>query len=420
MTGTSLRRLQPILRPLGTVGGGMAIGSAIAYVLILAVARWLEPDDYATFLSLWGVIFGLGSVLSIVEQEVSRQSAHAAARGGRTPRAALQVFSLSATVACLACAAIALSPLGSSIMGGTPTIPAMVFASTLGLATQFLVRGILIGHDRVRAYSGLLIAEGAIRLALAAAAALLWTTGRLELMVGAVAAGSFAWLAFARQTRRLIDPASGGEAWGLLTQRVVVLTTSSGLTASLLSGYPALVTAVVGSTAGLATLFAVVSASRIPLLFLSPVQALAVPAIVRLVTRGHPGDLRRYLSRGALALAATAAIGGGLASLVGPWAIRTMFGEAYVIDSATVAILFASTVVIAGLLLEGAALVALQRYGGLLLAWGVAVASAMAALAWVPSTTVARGVAGMAVGAVTGATTATILLFRSTRVPAAP
>lgn len=403
------------VKALGTVGSAMAVSSLLGYVLLAGVARWLTEADFAVFLSTWGVIFGLGSALSVVEQEVSRQSAAAKAVGARTGRSSLQILTLAAVVAVAVSVGIALSPLGESVYGGYRSIAILTCLATVGFGPQFFVRGLLVGHGRLRPYAAVLVIEPVLRLVVAGALALALTSDRLVPMVLAVVTGSFAWLFVVLGARGLVDVRSGGEPWGRVSRRVLVLGSASALTACLLTGYPAIVTAVVGSTEGLATLFTVITATRVPLILVSPVQALAVPAVVRLVYAGKTRELRSYLVKGMGALAVTAALGAVGGALLGPWAVRVFFGAQYEASPLMVAILLASTVVIAGILLQAAALLALQRYGSLLLTWGTAVVAALVVLAAWPGAAPERGTAGLAVAALVGCAVGTAQLARATR-----
>ncbi|GGC11291.1 hypothetical protein [Cellulomonas carbonis] len=409
------------LRSLGTVGGALLASSALGYVLLALVARVLEEDRYAVFLSAWGVVFGLGSVLSVVEQEVSRYAAEARAAGRATPRAATQVLALAGGAALAVCAALALSPPGARVFGGLPVLGLLACVSTAGFAVQFFVRGVLVGRGLLRPYAAVLLVEAGVRLLVAGALAL-WLAAapaggpdRTVAMVAAVVTGSFAWVVAVRRVRGEMASAGPSEPWGALARDVAVLATAAGLTAVLLTGYPSLVVLVVGDSTGLAALFAAVTATRVPLLLLAPVQALAVPAVVRLVLAGRTDRLRMLLVRGGLALLAVAAVGALGGALLGPWVVATAFGSQYRTSGTTVAVLMAATVVVGGVLLESAALLALRRRPAMLGTWAAAAATAVVLLATWPGTAEDRGVAGLGGAALAGAVWATTALLRATR-----
>jgi O-antigen/teichoic acid export membrane protein len=402
---------------LGTVGGALAVSSVLGYALLILVARWLSVDDYAVFLSTWGVVFGLASVLSVVEQEVSRVSAHARLGHRKTGFGSVQVLLLSGAIAITLSVGIAISPWAEGIFGGHSSLALLAVVSTVGFAIQFFVRGVLVGHGLLRSYGALLIAEATFRLVAAGMVAFFVVTDRLVPMVIAVVVGSFAWVPFSFRARGIVTLHEGGEPWGRLSKRVLILAASSGLIACLLTGYPAIVTAVVGDTEGLATLFTAISATRIPLVLLSPVQALAVPVVVQLVSAGRVHDLRRYLVRGGVVLAGVAVVGGAVGAAIGPQIIAIFFGANYQATRLMVAVLTASTVILAGVLLETAVLLALQGYGALLLTWGSAVVVALVVLVVWPGGAADRGVAGLAVASAVGCVVGTASLVHATRDP---
>lgn len=400
---------------LGTIGTAIAVSSVLGYALLAVVARWLPEDDYAVFLSTWGVVFGLGSVLAVVEQEVSRQAAVARASGRRSGRSSIQVMALSTSAVLLVALVIGLSPLRQSVFAGSTAIAALVLVSTLGFGIQFFVRGVLIGHQRVREYSALLVIETVSRLAFVVVLALLIGGDLLAPFVAAVVTGSFAWVPFSSRTSSLLAPREGAEPWRTISSRVLVLGSSAALVACLLTGYPAIVTAVVGDTAGLATLFAVISATRVPLVLLSPVQAIAVPTVVRLIREDKTAQLHAWLARAIGLLLAAATAGAALGAVFGPAAVRLMFGAGFDAPRWMVAILAAATVVIAGVLLEAAALLAFQRYVAVLLTWGTGVSAAIGALVLWPGSADQKGVVGLAVAALVSGVTGTVLLLAETR-----
>src|SRR5205085_882092 len=80
-----------------------AVVLAAGYVLTLVATRWLGPENSKVYLSFWGILMGLGSALSPLEQELSRQSAVAALDGGKAGKPALRALTVgAATVAVVA------------------------------------------------------------------------------------------------------------------------------------------------------------------------------------------------------------------------------------------------------------------------------------------------------------------------------
>jgi O-antigen/teichoic acid export membrane protein len=397
------------------VGLALLISNVLGYLLLARIGRWLPANEFAVFLSTWGVIFGLGSALSIVEQEVSRQSAAAATKGERTGQSAVRVTVLAGLLICTFSIGLALSPLRGGLYDGKWLIAVLTCIATVGFGPQFFVRGLLLGHTRIRSYSAILVVEPAVRVLAATFIAVAMTEHHLVLLVLAVTSGSFAWVGFLFAARGLVDTTTRAEPWLVLIWRVVSLCSAAGLSACLITGYPAVVTAVVGDTAGLATLFTIITASRVPLVIAAPVLALAVPVVVRVVAAGGTRQIHEYLKRGGVALVAAASICGVGGALLGPLAIRLLFGSQYPAEPLMVSLVLSSSVFIAGVVLTTSALLALQRYGTVVLTWGAAVLVALMVLSIWPGGAAERGSTALIFASAAGCVTGGLTLSRATR-----
>ena len=69
----------------GLIGAAVISSSALGFLLLSVLARWLPPATYATFLSVWGLVFGLGSAVGAIEPELARQATRARLAGNRSP-----------------------------------------------------------------------------------------------------------------------------------------------------------------------------------------------------------------------------------------------------------------------------------------------------------------------------------------------
>lgn len=400
--------------PLGVIGVATIVASGLSYALILLVARLVDQDDYARFLTIWGVIFGLGSALSVVEQEVARQAALASLTPRRTVgREALLVTAVAGSLALVVLAILTATPLRDVLLDDGGLVLLIVITSTTGFAVQFTVRGILVGNTVVGPYGLLVVVEALIRLVATGLVALAVTDGRLIWLVAAVATGSFAWIPVIRRCRPFVDTSHDAPPLRPIVRRMLTLGAATGLTACLLTGYPAIVTAVTGTSAGLATLFAVISATRIPLVLLTPIQALTVPTVVRATERSDTGTLRRMFGRAAT-ITVAATIGTGLIGwAVGPWVVRLLFGSGYHPPAWMTMALAASTVVLGAAQLATSALLALSRFTATAVSWASGVAVAVALLAALPGATATRAVVGLAAASVVVLLVAVLHLHRA-------
>lgn len=384
------------------IGAAIGVASVAGYLLVVLVGRILSPADYVHFMSFWGVIFGIGGSLSVLEQEAARQTTP----GSDEERPTVHAIAVSAAVlAGLVAAVTLLPPVATRLYGQPdPTIGLVVLLGTVGFAVQFAVRGMLMGSGAVRHYSGIVVAEAMARL-LVLLALLLAVGVDLTTAAVAVGAGSFVWLGWVRRAwRTLPRPHLDARAWRTTFGRTVSLMGAATLTASVITGYPAIVSAVTGGAEGTAmgALFAALTVSRVPLLLVSPIQAVTVPAVVRWRASdgSHGSKLRRLLVLGTAAAAGSGLVGGAAGWLWGPWVVRTVFRPDYVVASSAVGLLVLSAFLLAWVLLMSAALVALAAYRRMTLLWLAAAGSTVVWLAVSPLGAVDTTVIGALVGPV--------------------
>lgn len=402
------------------VGVGIALSSLMGLTLLALIARMLPKSDNALFLSFWGVMFGLASSLALIEQEAARQSTLDDTQGETPIR---QVATAAALIAGVAAALTLAPPVAALVYGDSDSrLGVLIVAAVLGFAMQFMIRGLLIGSGQIKDYSLLVIAEAAVRLV---ALAVVWFTvgATLGTVAAAATCGAFAWLLWARHARQITDPATvvvpdRRRSWRRSFTRALPLMVLAGLTASLITGFPTMVTVFAGGQAGDegSSIFNALTAARVPLLFVAPLQALAVPAVVRWRRRETTtsASAHQIITRALLATAAVATVAAAGAWFVGPWGVQLVFGPKHVVTSVAVAGLVFSACLLALLQLMSAALIAFESYRTMGLVWATAVATTVAWLLLSPYGVVASTVIGALVGPVAGVTVATVLLWRLT------
>lgn len=394
MSGT--RRHAP-----GVVQIGVAIGlaSAAGYVLLALVGRNLTPAEFGLFVAFWGVLFGIGSSLSTIEQESARRTA---VGDGDEPPTMSAVVAASAALAVVVASLTLIPAVADRLYGGAgASVGVAVVVAAAGFAVQFALRGSLIGSAATRRYSGLVVAEAVARLVVLLAVVV--TLG-LDLTSAAwvVAVGSFAWLLWFRDTRALWAVPRRRE-WPAAQRRASSLMVGAGLNAVVITGYPSLVTALTGGPLGHegGAVFAALTVSRIPLLLVSPVQALAVPMIVSWRDGAGAASAARLRRALLLLVGGAAAVGllGALAGwFLGPWAITLVYGSQYVVEPAVIATLIFSACLLAGVLLMSATLLALSAHLRMVLMWLVAAVATIVWLAVSPLSIAAATAVGALVG----------------------
>ena len=404
----------------GIAGIGVATGvaSLAGYGLLALVGRALGPADFGLFVAFWGVLFGVGSSLSTIEQETARRAASATPDDGPPTGA---VAAAAAAIAGLAAAATLLPPVAQRLYGQADSrIGLVVLVAALGFAAQFAVRGLLIGSGATRGYAGLLVTEAAARLVVLLTFLAVLDLD-LQLAAVAVAVGSFAWLGWAGRARAALPGRDvSGRVWRAATARAGSLMLGAALTASVITGFPTLVTALTDGTPGVAggAVFAAITVSRLPLLLFSPIQAVAVPFVVR--THGTPGPegtgaLRRMLVLGTAGFLTLGALAAAVAWAIGPWAVRLVYGDAYDVPAPAIALLVLSACLLAWVQLLSAALIALAAHRGMLLMWGAAVAATVAWLVLSPFDVVATTAVGSLAGPLAALMCAAPMLWRLAR-----
>jgi O-antigen/teichoic acid export membrane protein len=391
-----------------TVGGlGVTVvaTSAMGYVLLLLAGKHLSAVENAVFLGFWGLLMGVGSALSPVEQELSRQTAVAAARGHRPDSSVARTFAVTQTVAIVVAAVLAVPAVHARLFDQHRELALVAGCGIVAFPALYAMRGLFIGAGQSGRYSAILLAEAAARLVLFVGFVVAGVGGLTWLAV-AVAVGSCAWLPFTFRARGLVEPSPSSEPWGALWRRMLGLMVSAALTASVLTGYPAVVKLVAprGSEDVLGGLFLAVSLLRSPLLLvLAPIQTLAVPTVVRVL---HQPDGARRLKRfaaagagGTLVLGLVAGVG---AYVAGPWVFHLLYKDKFTVSAWTMAGLGWSGIALAATMLTVAVLVARKQTGRVVTVWAVVAGLSLLLLLLSPGGIMFRAVLGATVAPTIG------------------
>ena len=401
------------MKSVGVIGVALASASILGLVFLGVVARWLTPDQNATFVSLWGLVFAGGSVLSVIEQETARQSTVAERNGVKVPSSVGQLAVIGLLGSFLALLVVYLLPFGSTVFGTNLALVALTYVAFSGFAVQFLFRGVFLGQHMDGLYALVIFAEAAVRVVAIGIIIVLGASPTPLWALVATVVGSLGWVPVLRHIAGRVSWREGREPWLLALKRVGVLAVGNAFLAGILTGYPTVTTAVIGSSAGLAVFFVIVTVSRVPLVLLSPVQALVIPVTTRALHNGRAdllAAMQRKLALG-LAIGSTVAFAGGWA--LGPWAIRLLFGSQYDAPAWLVAVMLAATVILAGAILQASVFVSLQRYSLMVVTWGSALGSAVLAIMLTPGSATIRGTAGFVVAGIVGYVASVIALRRA-------
>ena len=141
-----------IARSMAATGVATVVSSALGLLLLVVVARWLGPDDNAAFLSIWGLVFGVASIVGAGDGEIARLAARAAAAGSRAPRSVVSVALLAGLLGVLATVVAVLTPWGRGLTSGSPGLLAVILLG--GLAYLLHRLGVLRLPGGARPESG--------------------------------------------------------------------------------------------------------------------------------------------------------------------------------------------------------------------------------------------------------------------------
>lgn len=392
--------MSPGRRQLGLLSVSFFTASGLGLVLLVLVARWLTPTENLHFQAVWALIFTFASVLGSVEQEVTRRSTAARLDGLQVPVGAVQAVATAAIASLVVLACFLASPPGREVVEGSLPVVLMVLVSVVNFALLILARGVLLGSHALRAYAAVLVGEALARIVLVAALVALGVDAAVEWAVLATVVGSLVWIGVLGRLARAVDWRGPRDPWRTVGGTVAALGIANGLSALVLTGFPAVVVAILGRSPDLAVLIAVITLSRAPLALLAPVQALTVPTVVRWTRDGDTRRLTRALEYIAGGSAAAALVGSAVGYLVGPWAIALVLGADYRPTAVVAALVAAATCVMAGALLQAAALVAMQRYWQVTLCWAASITSAALMMLVAPLDDEQRGLGGFALASV--------------------
>ena len=354
----------------------IGVSSAAGLALQALVGRMLTPAEFALFLSFWGMLFAIGGSLSILEQETARQTA---AHEDDSGSSMYGVTVSAAVLAGLVAAATMIPPIAERFYGRSNWAMGLVVVfAAVGFAIQFALRGTLIGSGAIRPYSAIVILEAVARLVLLLIFAVSFGVN-LPTAAIAVGIGSFAWLVWFRRAHGTVPRERlSSRQWRTALRTAASLMVAAGLMAVMIVGYPAMVSSLTDEppSAARGAVLAALTLSRFPLILVSPIQALAVPTIVRWRSNATAASARKarlLVTGGTLAATAVGLVGGVAGWLWGPAVVRLVYGSDYDASPRAAALLVLSAFLLAWVLLMSAALIALAAHRRMVVMWLAAV-----------------------------------------------
>lgn len=374
-------------RSLGLVGLGIVASGLLVNVYLAIIARSVPAAEYAYFGAFWSLalVAGLGVFLPI-EQETARLMQIPNRPGGVLRAALLTAAAISGLQVVLV--ALATPALLRAFGGHIATVLALA-ALCLVSAGQFVVRGALIGMDRMDRHALIMLWDTVLRVSFAGAVALLVTDpGSPEfawtlVLAIAVAHGPQLYLLATRRTRLGSVPELGPHT---ITRREVRRAVAPLLLGSLaaqllLNGLPAVIPMLAANEAEVTRagqFLAAFTLARVPLFLVVPLQTALLPMLTNLLHDGDRRTLRWVVARLTLGLLALGALALVVGFLLGPTLVGLVFGPDYVLGGWDVALLALGVSAYIGLVLVTQVLVASVRHALVAWSWlsGVVVAAA--------------------------------------------
>jgi O-antigen/teichoic acid export membrane protein len=336
-------------------GRGAALLSALigvtgllTYAFHSIAAHTLGRDDYGLIGVLWASVFLVASVIyRPVEQLLSRTIAERRARD-RSIRDALRVaatIQLGLAVAFVVIALVFRDPIQDDLFSGSSTLYWCMVAAVTFYAASYFARGFLAGEQRFALYGGLVLMESASRVVFVLLLAI-GVVGSENVAAIAIAAAPLLSLfvvplALGHHVRSMTS-ATPEQAAAEAAEPEFTLSRGLGFAGAvlvimcseqaILNSGVLIVKVETNDDALAALIFAVLMIARAPLQLFQAVSTTLLPHLTRLLVREESDDFGRSVR---LTVLACLAFGGATVIgvlLVGPAAMRLLFGPDFDYD----------------------------------------------------------------------------------------
>lgn len=363
-------------RSASLVGVGLVLLGLSAMAFLVLAARATGPDGFAGLAVLWTLIYTVGAGLFVpFEQELSRATADRRARGMGIGPVLARALPLALAVFLAGCLAALpfLSWLHEHLGGSTPVLLSL-FATCACLAAQYCSRGLFSGARRFAPYALQLSIEAVVRLVGCAAL----------LLADVTVPAAYAWLLAAAPFISLLVtlPLLAGLVQPGPPARYADVTANLGwllgaaLAAQALANLGTVAVsalALPGQQAAAGHFMAGLTLTRAPLLLFAAIQAVLLPALVRLLAAGDREAFLHQLRRVLIVTGGVGAAGVAGSWLLGPQVLGLLFGAGFDLPRADLTLLAASTALYMVALVFQPAVIALSDHRGNAIGWTLGV-----------------------------------------------
>jgi O-antigen/teichoic acid export membrane protein len=326
------RERRPALAGAWLVSAAMLASGLLIYVFHAGAARALGGAAYGQIAVLWAAMFLVVIVVfRPLEQASARAIADRHARGedARPVVRSVVVLALAALAALAPASALAWEPVTAGLFDGNDAMTAFLLIGIVSYGVAYVSRGVVTGARWFGGYGLGLMADAVSRLAIAAP---LIFVASLEVAAAAVTVaglvGALAPLAAGRRPLRPIFTGRPGASFRL-GRTLRFAAPASAIAAAdqlLVNCSPLLVTLEGGTAAAAGLVFAATMLVRVPTYVFQGLASSILPNLTRLQAGEDAHRFRRAtLETAALLLAAGAAIV-AFAAVVGPEALRMIYG----------------------------------------------------------------------------------------------
>ena len=368
------------LKPSGAAGVGLAgiVVAAAGYIVLFIAARTLSLEDNTQFLTFWALLFALIGITGGLANETTR-----AVRAGLLPTATQapdaadvsrpRVVRVGLGIgALLAVAILATAPLWGARILPQDTVLGVAFVAlaVFLFSGHASVTGALAGMGRWALYARVVSLESVVRLTVVVVVAIVSASLVGFMVTSAVATG--AWLIAAgvsARTRQTLDVRADRPLRKYVSGIGYAMIASLS-TAALVVGYPVLIRLTTPDDVYVAAapLLMAISLTRAPLLLpLNAFQGVAITHFIENADR-RAATLIKVVG----VILGVGVVGAGLAALLGPWLLKVMLGEDYIVSSALLAGLTMAGALLALVTLTGTAVLALGRHAHYSAGWAAA------------------------------------------------
>lgn len=401
-------RSSPLPPGAASIGAGLAAAGISTYAFLAIAGHAVPAVRYSSFAAFWALLFVIGPGMFLpLEQELAR--ALAARRengdGGAAVIVRCAVLGAAFLSVLLAGAGIASGAIDHRLLGDDPLLMVALLLGLAAYCLQHLVRGTLSGNGRFRAYGILLGSEGLYRVGLCAAlaAAHVRTPGAYGL---AVVGGSYLAVGTALLGQRgLVRHGSSSRSAELGSALAALLLTSLA-TQFMINGGTVVVALLArpGEQRAAGTFLNGRILAFVPLYLFQAVNAALLPKLSALSSSGAMPEFAHQMRRLLTLVAGLGGLAVAGAFALGPPALHLVFGPAFDLGRADLAILAAVCTALMAAQALGQALIAQRRYRWALGGWLVAVVAFVATVAGL-SPLILRVELGLLAGAGAGAAT---------------